>query len=87
VVMMQRGYETRRISNHAPGKYQIRKMASQGDLWQDAVGLHYAGGWTYFLCADFFRRGIRPGFMMRLSLIRMMRGTSGAWTDFQGSLA
>jgi hypothetical protein len=36
IVMMQRGYETRRISNHAL-EYQIRKMASGGTI-QDAVG-------------------------------------------------
>jgi hypothetical protein len=35
-VMMQRGYETRRISNHAL-EYQIRQMAAQGTV-QDAVG-------------------------------------------------
>ena len=39
IVLMQRGYETRRISNHAL-EYQIRQMASTGII-SDAIGFTY----------------------------------------------
>ena len=36
-----------------------------------------AGGWAYFLCADFSDVGIRHGFMMQRYFSRMMRGING----------
>ena len=83
VVMMQRGYETRRISNHAL-EYQIRQMASFGTV-QDAVGFttQFDGHIFYVLT---FPTGDQTWVYDASVSDPNDAWHQWAWTDFQGSL-
>lgn len=83
VVMMQRGYETRRISNHAL-EYQIRQMASYGTI-QDAVGFttQFDGHIFYVLT---FPTGDQTWVYDAAVSDPNDAWHEWAWTDFQGSL-
>lgn len=83
IVMMQRGYETRRISNHAL-EYQIRQMATQGTI-QDAVGFttQFDGHIFYVLT---FPTGDQTWVYDAAVSDPNDAWHQWAWTDFQGGL-
>jgi len=83
IVMMQRGYETRRISNHAL-EYQMRQMASNGTI-QDAVGFTtQVDGHIFYVLT--FPAGDQTWVYDASVTDPNDAWHQWAWTDYQGSL-